>query len=51
MVYIQAKRYKENNDVGASLVRDFIWSLAIKGAKKRNIYYNIKIYIASNETR
>ena len=34
MVYIQAKRYKENNDVGASLVRDFIGSLAIKGAKK-----------------
>ncbi len=34
VVYVQAKRYKENNAVPAAHVRDFIGSLAIKQANK-----------------
>lgn len=33
-IYVQAKRYQENNTVGAKIVREFIGALATKGASK-----------------
>ena len=33
-VYVQAKRYQENNNIGAGAIRDFFGALSLKKAQK-----------------